>query len=96
MNITLLTKEYPPRVYGAAGVHVRHLAEALARLDERAHRVRVLCFGDQRERNANLEVTGVSSSSAPSGEDRVGKLFAATLPTECEGPSREQSGILHE
>ncbi len=74
MNITLLTKEYPPRVYGGAGVHVRHLAKALARLDERAHRVRVLCFGDQRERKANLEVTGVSSFSAPFGEDGVRKL----------------------
>jgi len=75
LNITLLTKEYPPRVYGGAGVHVSHLADALAGLEEGAHRVRVLCFGDQRERNANLEVAGVSSCCAPpAGVDGVGKL----------------------
>jgi glycogen synthase len=77
LNITLLTKEYPPRVYGGAGVHVAQLADALARQDQGAHRLRVLCFGDQRERRANLEVTGVASCAQPACGDRVGKLVDA-------------------
>jgi alpha-maltose-1-phosphate synthase len=74
LNITLLTKEYPPRVYGGAGVHVSQLAGALAGVEDSAHRVRVLCFGDQRERNENLEVTGVSSCAPPAEGGGVGKL----------------------
>ena len=32
MKIALLTREYPPEVYGGAGVHVDYLARELARL----------------------------------------------------------------
>jgi starch synthase len=41
MRIALLTREYPPDIYGGAGVHVEHLAAELARLIE----VDVHCFG---------------------------------------------------
>jgi alpha-maltose-1-phosphate synthase len=40
----LLTREYPPHVYGGAGVHVEYLARELARLIE----VEVRCFGNER------------------------------------------------
>ena len=58
MRITLLTNEYPPNVYGGAGVHVEYLARELARL-EAEHRVEVLCFGDQQVDDGNLRVRGV-------------------------------------
>jgi starch synthase len=45
MRIDLLSREYPPDVYGGAGVHVEYLARELRRLDE----VRVRCFGAMRE-----------------------------------------------
>ena len=32
MKVSLLTREYPPEVYGGAGVHVEYLARALAPL----------------------------------------------------------------
>jgi starch synthase len=32
VNVALLTREYPPEVYGGAGVHVEYLARELARL----------------------------------------------------------------
>ena len=32
LNVALLTREYPPEVYGGAGVHVEYLARELARL----------------------------------------------------------------
>ncbi|HYH32140.1 MAG TPA: glycogen synthase [Pseudonocardia sp.] len=44
MRIGLLTREYPPDVYGGAGVHVEHLAPALRELVQ----VDVHCFGDPR------------------------------------------------
>lgn len=54
MKVLLLTNEYPPRIYGGAGVHVGYLARELAKLVE----VEVRCFGDQLERHANLSVRG--------------------------------------
>jgi len=45
LAVALCTREFPPEVYGGAGVHVEHLAEALA-----AHvDVAVHCFGEPRE-----------------------------------------------
>ncbi|MCU1673204.1 MAG: glycogen synthase [Frankiales bacterium] len=45
MRIGLLTKEWPPEVYGGAGVHVEYLVRELRRLAE----VDVHCFGAVRE-----------------------------------------------
>jgi alpha-maltose-1-phosphate synthase len=44
MRIDLLTREYPPEVYGGAGVHVEYLARDL----RRAADVRVHCWGADR------------------------------------------------
>ena len=43
-KIALLTREYPPDVYGGAGVHVEYLARELARVAE----VTVHCWGGER------------------------------------------------
>ena len=45
MRVALLTREYPPEVYGGAGVHVEYLARELARLED----VTVHCWGVDRE-----------------------------------------------
>jgi starch synthase len=45
VRIGLLTREYPPEVYGGAGVHVEHLVPALRELVE----VDVHCFGEPRD-----------------------------------------------
>jgi alpha-maltose-1-phosphate synthase len=34
VKVAILTREYPPEVYGGAGVHVEYLARELARLDD--------------------------------------------------------------
>ncbi|WP_420115035.1 glycogen synthase [Pseudactinotalea sp.] len=53
MRVDLLTREYPPHVYGGAGVHVTELARVL-----RTHAdVRVRCFEGPRE-GAEEGVTG--------------------------------------
>ena len=45
MRVGLLTREFPPDVYGGAGVHVEYLAPALREFVE----VAVHCFGEPRE-----------------------------------------------
>ena len=45
-RVALLTREYPPEVYGGAGVHVEYLARELARLAD----VTVHCWGADRPR----------------------------------------------
>src|SRR5919201_519036 len=44
MRVALLTREFPPEVYGGAGVHVEYLSKALTSLVE----VQVHCFGEPR------------------------------------------------
>jgi starch synthase len=78
MRITILTNEYPPHVYGGAGVHVEYLTRELARLDGGRHRVAVLCFGEQSIREGNLTVQGVGGLSIPCvGDPRHGKFLDA-------------------
>ncbi|GLW20170.1 glycogen synthase [Microbispora triticiradicis] len=75
MRVDLLSREYPPEVYGGAGVHVEYLARELRRLAD----VRVRCFGAPREEpgvrayevpggltgaNAALQVLGVDVEMA--------------------------------
>jgi alpha-maltose-1-phosphate synthase len=50
----LFTNEYPPSVYGGAGVHVEYLSRALAKRIA----VEVRCFGEQRIDSPNLVVRG--------------------------------------
>ena len=80
MNIAILTNEYPPYVYGGAGVHVEYLTRELARLDEGRHRVEVLCFGDQHDQQGTLHVEGVKAPVELAVQDpRHAKLFATLL-----------------
>ncbi|MEY4321843.1 MAG: hypothetical protein RL167_571 [Actinomycetota bacterium] len=44
MRIDLITKEYPPFIYGGAGVHVAELVRVLRKNID----VKVRCFGDER------------------------------------------------
>ncbi len=54
MKTLFLTNEYPPLVYGGAGVHVDYLSRELAK----AMPIEVRCFGDQRWNKGNLSVAG--------------------------------------
>ena len=84
MRVDVLSREYPPDVYGGAGVHVEELVGELRRLDD----VRVRCFGAPREEpnvsayrvpggletaNAALQVMGVDleMAAACAGTDVV-------------------------
>src|SRR5574341_2574249 len=79
MRIAVLTNEYPPYVYGGAGVHVEYLTRELSRLDDGRHHVRVLSFGDQQATTASLEVTGVQPPDALPAQDPRHDRFFATM-----------------
>jgi starch synthase len=53
-KVALFTNEYPPHVYGGAGVHVEYLARAMAKVVK----VEVRCFGAQRSEEGNIKVCG--------------------------------------
>lgn len=84
MRVDLLSREYPPEVYGGAGVHLEYLSRELRELAD----VRVRCFGAARaepgvsayrtpaglsEANAALQVLGVDLeiAAACAGADLV-------------------------
>jgi len=54
VKVLFLTNEYPPHIYGGAGVHVDHLSRELAK----SMPVEVRCFGDQNFKKGNLRVKG--------------------------------------
>ena len=54
MRVGLFTREYPPQVYGGAGVHVDYLSRELAKAIE----VEVHCWGPQHSDEGNLHVRG--------------------------------------
>jgi starch synthase len=79
MRADLLSREYPPEVYGGAGVHVEYLARELRAICD----VRVHCFGADRQEpgvagyrvpggletaNAALQVLGVDLEMAAATE----------------------------
>lgn len=55
MNVCFFTNEYPPNIYGGAGVHVEYLSRELARLTP----LLVKCFGKQDTQTPSLTVKGV-------------------------------------
>ena len=55
MRIALMTREYPPNVYGGAGVHVEYLSRELAKTID----VDVLCWGKQHSDEGHLHVRGL-------------------------------------
>ncbi len=63
MKIAMLTNEYPPNIYGGAGVHVENLTRELRAADNGAHFIEVLCFGSQALVEPGLRVTGIEVNS---------------------------------
>src|SRR6202030_1353320 len=54
MKVLFLTNEYPPNIYGGAGVHVDYLSRELAKIMD----VEVRCFGNQEVHQPHLTVKG--------------------------------------
>jgi starch synthase len=67
MRVGLMTREYPPNVYGGAGVHVEYLSRELAKKIE----VEVHCWGTQREDQGNLHVRGLEPAPEITGDTKA-------------------------
>ncbi|MTA68062.1 MAG: glycogen synthase [Actinobacteria bacterium] len=63
MKVGLVTKEWPPHVYGGAGVHVVQLAQALRRIND--VEVDVFCFGEERADAQSFDVPQELVSANP-------------------------------
>jgi alpha-maltose-1-phosphate synthase len=72
VKVALLTREYPPEVYGGAGVHVEYLARALSGLVDPPVEVTVHCQGAPRD-------TAVAHQAWPLLHDAALKVFSADL-----------------
>ncbi len=79
MNIAFLTNEYPPNVYGGAGVHVEYLTRELAAMSGGAHKVQVLCFGDQQEQSEHLSIQGIQAKADLPFQDPRHERFFSTM-----------------
>lgn len=88
----LLTNEYPPNVYGGAGVHVDYLARELARL----MKVEVRCFGGQRARAGNLAVHGFGVDESGFGCPKVlGSVFGAVQRDAAMAAAGTDADLVH-
>jgi glycogen synthase len=58
MKIALFSNEFPPNIYGGAGVHIDFLSQELAKLGQ----VEVRCFGNQLESTNSMNIIGIQSS----------------------------------
>ena len=61
MKVGLVTKEWPPHIYGGAGVHVKYLAKSLQTLVD----VDIHCFGEPRSDATGYELTAAEQQLNP-------------------------------
>lgn len=96
MKIVILTNEYPPNVYGGAGVHVEYLTRELAKLDDGEHEIEVLCFGDQEVDDGNVTVRGISPDfDLPTQDERHAKFMNTMARDLIMAGSIADADILH-
>ncbi len=79
MRIAILTNEYPPYIYGGAGVHVEYLTRELARVEDGNHSLEILCFGDQQSSEGNVIVKGVKPIGTLPSQDPRHVKFQDTM-----------------
>ena len=92
-KVALFTNEYPPNVYGGAGVHVEYLSRELANLVP----VEVRCFGEQDVHRPNLRVKGYGAwSEAKKGTDpRFGGALDAVYRSLAMAKDNLDASIVH-
>lgn len=78
MKALFYTREFPPYVYGGAGVHVEYLADELSKLMD----LDVRCFGDQDSKDGSLSVKGFPFEDGvfENSDDKLKSVFK-TLST---------------
>ena len=96
MEIVFLTNEYPPHVYGGAGVHVEYLSRELARLDGGTHRINIFCFGEQKGDSDGIAVRGMNPDGDFSSRNlRHPKLLDTLFRNVLMTGSVDEADIVH-
>jgi len=92
MKALLLTNEYPPNIYGGAGVHMDYLSRELSKLMP----VEVRCFGSQEERAGNLTVRGFGVDESGFGcPQQLRSVFAAAQRCESMAAAGTDADLVH-
>ena len=92
MKALLLTNEYPPHVYGGAGVHVEYLARELARFMA----VEVRCFGGQTSSEGDLTVRAFRADESAFGcPPALRAVFAATQRDNAMAAAGTDADLVH-
>jgi len=91
MKALLLTNEYPPNIYGGAGVHVEFLSRELARLMD----VEVRCFGDQRVEEGRLRVRGYPEPSGMTAPSYLRPVFGAMARDVAWAGTNVDANVVH-
>ena len=92
-KVAMFTNEYPPNVYGGAGVHVEYLSRELARLVP----VEVRCFGDQDIEQPNLRVKGYGAwpEAKQNTDPRFGGALDAFYRSLSMAKDTLDAGVVH-
>ena len=91
LSVALLSREYPPEVYGGAGVHVEYLARELARISD----VHVHCFGATRPADAVPPVHAYRGWDALAGRSRYADALGAMSVDLAMAAGAEGADVVH-
>jgi starch synthase len=87
----LLTNEYPPHIYGGAGVHVEFLSRELANLMD----VEVRSFGDQKVDKPHLKVRGYPEPAGLTAPDYLRPVFGAMGRDVAQASDNVDADVVH-
>src|SRR5512136_2031024 len=92
-RVALFTNEYPPHVYGGAGVHVEYLGRELSRLVP----VEVRCFGEQDETGPHLRVKGYGAwaEAKQNTDPRFGGALDALYRSLAMAKDNLEASVVH-
>jgi glycogen synthase len=92
MKALFLTNEYPPHIYGGAGVHVEYLSRELAKLMP----VDVRCFGDQNTSSGQLAAQGFALDAGGwTSPKKLQSVFGALQRCLDFNTARIDAGVVH-
>jgi len=92
MKALFLTNEYPPHIYGGAGVHVEYLSRELAKLMP----VDVRCFGDQNTSSGQLAAQGFALDAGEwTSPKKLQSVFGALQRCLDFNTANIDAGVVH-
>ncbi len=91
MRVALLSREYPPEVYGGAGIHVQCLAAALAPLVD----LEVHCFGAERPPDPSMEILAYEPWDRLAGDAPLLGALRTMSVDLCIAAALEGADVVH-